>query len=655
LVVSRKLSGDSTNDEVNNDFDFLPRFAGINGECPESHMIRFWKFFEHFPIDDEAEDVVMKLFSASLHGEAKRWYDNLPVASITTMEQFEEIFLANWTMKIEVIQSLLKELEGIRQAESEIVKAFGFKFEKLLCQIPQSHRPEERYLVYIYTNGLQGHLSFLLSKKNPKTLSEAHNMAIQIEKNLSLTRANAMDILSLIKLVSHEDFEDTQGEQVFDQQNENVIEEQEPEQELEDDEVSTIAPPTEEVMQETVSHVQQNKDEVSSFPFQNSDDVVLLDEEEMKVLDEVEVPCCALEDKEAVHEDEETTHAENTRVLEIPAKEETISYPPLINFDNALPCNEKEEEDESSNPACYDTDTDIVDLDEFIHFGRRRWDVIGYDLDPIYDTESHLQLLPLQLSQQITYDQWQQGDEVFTCSFQNTKDDLVPCFSDDFQSYLEMFDEYAEHLNPFYKDDCRPPLCSDFDTSKDIVCLNKVTHNFSPQPPAITLPYFSVRGVVGSYLLYVEFPSGQTLDSKGWLGNAIADHFSNLLLMICQPSTKFLSILSLECEDVLGNQSTGPLCPFSEPCTFLDPFLDRIEYFSQRWTWQYFEPPTRLHELDFQIPDDMTCILTHDIIVLNVSLFWFMMKHKGRYQGALLDWLHWLFDYTNMWPAGKYR
>jgi hypothetical protein len=80
----------------------------------------------------------------------------------------------------------------------------------------------------------------------------------------------------------------------------------------------------------------------------------------------------------------------------------------------------------SSNPACYDTDTDIADFDEFIHVGRRRWDVVGYDLDPIYDTESHLQLLPLQLSQQITNDQWQQGDEVFTCSFQNTKDDLVP-------------------------------------------------------------------------------------------------------------------------------------------------------------------------------------------------------------------------------------
>jgi hypothetical protein len=383
------------------------------------------------------------------------------------------------------------------------------------------------------------------------------------------------------------------------------------------------------------------------------------DEEEMKSLDEVEVPCYAIK---AVHEDEETTHAENIKLLEIPAQEETVSYPPILNFDDALPCDERNEEDEIlnlTNPACYDTDSDTTDdIDEFIHVGRHRWDVVAYDLDPIYDTESHLQLFPLQLSQQITSEQWQQGDEVFTCTFQNTRDDLVPCLSDDFQSYLEMFDEYpTEHLDPIYENDCQPPLCSVFDTSKDIVCLKKVTHDFSPQPPAFTLPFFSIRGVVGNYLFYVDFPSGQTLNSKGWLGNAFVDQFFNLLLMICQPSTKPLSILSLtlEREDVLGNQFTGPLSRFSEPYTFHDLFLDRIECFSQKWNWQDFIPPTRLHELDSNLSDDMMYILTHDIFVLDVSLFWFMMKHKGRYQGALLDWLHWLFDYTNLQPTGKYR
>jgi hypothetical protein len=106
-------------------------------------------------------------------------------------------------------------------------------------------------------------------------------------------------------------------------------------------------------------------------------------------------------------------------------------------------------------------------------------------------------------------------------------------------------------------------------------------------------------------------------------------------------------------EDVLGNQFADPLSQFSEPYIFHDPFLKWIEYFPQRWTWQDFVPPTRLHELDSDFFDDMIYIVTHDIFVLDLSLFWFMMKHKGRYQGTLLGWLHWLFDYTNMQPTGK--
>jgi hypothetical protein len=317
---------------------FLPRFAGSDEDCPKSHMRRFWKFFQHFPVSDEAEDLVMKLFSASLDGEARRWYDNLPAASIDSMELFEKVFLAKWTMEMEDIQSLLKELEDVKQAESEIVRDYCAKFRKSLYQIPHGYRPEDEYLVYLYTNGLQVHLSFLLNKKKPKTLAEAHKMAMQIERSLFMTKTDAVDTLSSIKLVSHETFvEDVQErrKQVFSQQNENVIKEQEPEQEVErDNEVSTCAPPADEVMQEPVSPVQQSEDEVSHFPLQNSNNTVLLDskeEEEMEASDEME----------AVHEDEETTHAENTRVLEVPAQEETVSYPPLINFDDALPCNEK--------------------------------------------------------------------------------------------------------------------------------------------------------------------------------------------------------------------------------------------------------------------------------------------------------------------------
>ena len=57
-------------------------------------------------------------------------------------------------------------------------------------------------------------------------------------------------------------------------------------------------------------------------------------------------------------------------------------------------------------------------------------------MDPIYDIESHFQVFPLQLSQQVTldFDQWQQGDDIITDTFQTPRVDLVPFSPNDFRS-----------------------------------------------------------------------------------------------------------------------------------------------------------------------------------------------------------------------------
>jgi hypothetical protein len=45
---------------------------------------------------------------------------------------------------------------------------------------------------------------------------------------------------------------------------------------------------------------------------------------------------------------------------------------------------------------------------------------------------------------------------------------------------------------------------------------------------------------------------------------------------------------------------------------------------------------------------DVMSIPTHDHFVLDISLFWFITKHKGRTfdLDEMLGWLHWLYDYT---------
>jgi hypothetical protein len=314
----------------------------------------------------------------------------------------------------------------------------------------------------------------------------------------------------------------------------------------------------------------------------------------MESPNEVDLPCFTFEDVGAIYEDETMMHVENTQVLEVPAQKETntVSYPPFQKLDDFLlyDLGNEEEMDEPLNvlnPPCYDIDTDIVDIDDFIHVGRRKWDVVGYDMDPIYDIENHFQVFPSQLSQQDTFDfdQWQQGDDIFTHTFQTPKDDIVPCFPDDFRSYLEGFDEYSsEHLDSSHEETYRPPLCSGLDRSKDIVFLKKDPCDNFLQPPLITLLCCVSRGVVGRYVFCIELPLGQTLECKGWLSTSrisLSSQLFNLPLRICQSSTRSLSILSQfsDCENILGSQPSDLLSQFSEPLIFHDPFLKWIEHF----------------------------------------------------------------------------
>ena len=87
-------------------------------------MNDFYSFFGLHPINDDAKDVVIKKKSTTLHGNARRWYDNLLNASITSMNQLKEVFLKKWGMKLKDIQTLLKRLQYTKQTENETIWDF---------------------------------------------------------------------------------------------------------------------------------------------------------------------------------------------------------------------------------------------------------------------------------------------------------------------------------------------------------------------------------------------------------------------------------------------------------------------------------------------------------------------------------------------------
>jgi hypothetical protein len=62
-------------------------------------ITNFWAFFQLNPVSDDAEDLVMKLFSATLLDASRRWYLSLPDGGIKTMDKLEEAFLKRWSIK----------------------------------------------------------------------------------------------------------------------------------------------------------------------------------------------------------------------------------------------------------------------------------------------------------------------------------------------------------------------------------------------------------------------------------------------------------------------------------------------------------------------------------------------------------------------------
>ena len=86
---------------------WLPKFTGTDAISVEEHMSNFWAFFQLHPISDDAKDLVMKLFFATIYDASRRWYLSLPDGSIKTMDRLEEAFLKDGVSKKTLICSSL--------------------------------------------------------------------------------------------------------------------------------------------------------------------------------------------------------------------------------------------------------------------------------------------------------------------------------------------------------------------------------------------------------------------------------------------------------------------------------------------------------------------------------------------------------------------
>jgi hypothetical protein len=245
-------------------------------------------------------------------------------------------------------------------------------------------------------------------------------------------------------------------------------------------------------------------------------------------------------------------------IFEVLAQEEvsTVSCFPLQDFDDALfyDLGRKEVLKDplvALTPSCYDEENNLVNnIDEFIHVGRRKWDIIGYDMDPTYDIENNFHVFPIHLSQQVTPNPkiWQHGDDIITNTFQTPRDDLVLYSPDDFRSYLEDFGEYSfDHSDLFYEKNYQPLLCSNIDKSEEVTYMKQDTCDNIFHLPSITLPRYVTEGMVWKNVPYPNYSVRQSLplELRGRLSTlvrSLLSQSSNLPLRNCQSSYRLFLV-----------------------------------------------------------------------------------------------------------------
>jgi hypothetical protein len=70
--------------------DFLPIFSGNDEDNPAQHLIKFHQCIDQ--LDVYHEDDIMKMFVYSLEGDARQWYQSLPISSISSLKDFHVAF-----------------------------------------------------------------------------------------------------------------------------------------------------------------------------------------------------------------------------------------------------------------------------------------------------------------------------------------------------------------------------------------------------------------------------------------------------------------------------------------------------------------------------------------------------------------------------------
>jgi hypothetical protein len=161
--------------------EYLPHFTRENHISAEKHLEAFVNFVDNLEIVHE--DIVMRLFSKSLTGEAALWFRLLEPGSIGSWTDFYYVFSKHWGEN-KCLDQYLDDFCTLKREKEESLTVFNRRFYRTYYDMPLEIRPTEIAAMVYYLMAQHNELVFLLLERKSSSLRNLFEDTQEVEENI---------------------------------------------------------------------------------------------------------------------------------------------------------------------------------------------------------------------------------------------------------------------------------------------------------------------------------------------------------------------------------------------------------------------------------------------------------------------------------------
>jgi hypothetical protein len=165
--------------------EYLPHFTGESHVSAEKHLEAFENFIDNLEIVHE--DIVMRLFSKSLTGEAALWFRFLEPGSIGSWTDFYYVFSKHWGEN-KCLDQCLNDFCTLKREKEESLTVFNRRFHRTYYDIPLEIQPTEIAAMVYYLMAQHNELVLLLLERKSSSLGNLFEDAREVEENIHASR-----------------------------------------------------------------------------------------------------------------------------------------------------------------------------------------------------------------------------------------------------------------------------------------------------------------------------------------------------------------------------------------------------------------------------------------------------------------------------------